>query len=555
MRRNKMSRGQQFRSIEKPKLRRSKQDRSHEKRFSQDPFYLTPILYEECIPGENWKFGNEIVIRCNPLIAPIMHEINVYVHYYFVPYRLLWDKWEDFITGGRNGTFNEPLPSWRLSLEQPGININSCNNGSLYDFLYGHTNDDWHNFKKLPNIFGLRAYNLIWNEYYRDQNIIEEVDLDKINYGDTSGTDHKKGFRRRSWEKDYFTSALPWQQRGIAPALPIKGQIGIDDINSLTEQVMGVRNGVNMLGLTSQTTDLQQRLGAGTARTGTVASIPAISALDISSDTQAALKRWLGQIKINLNDAITFGVSELRLATQIQLFLERMARGGARYTEYLTSMFGVNAGDDRLQRPEYIGGSKTPIIISEVLQTSSSDTTSPQGNMAGHGLSADRTYINNYFIREWGCIMGLMSIMPRTMYQQGLDRKHAEDRTRFDFYHPLFANLSEQAIYSWEIYNHTTAPDSIFGYIPRYDEYRYARNTVHGLMRDDFAHWHMGRIFQTAPALNPSFLYPYKDEIQNLKRVLQVPTEDMFMISFGNKLHVTSPMPWRASPGRLDHQY
>ena len=302
---------------------------------------------------------------------------------------------------------------------------------------------------------------MIFNEYYRDETIQPPALL-------TSET-----LKPRNWEKDYFTSSLLWQQRGTAPALPIAG------IAHAVWPANGTGTGVPM-----------QSVYNGSWK-----------------PYDSATKGLLENNTIDLSTATTFNVADLRLAFQIQKWMERNARAGARYTESLQAHFGVSPRDERLQRPEYIGGSKTPVIVSEVLQTSSTDATSPQGNMAGHGVSVASTFCGKYRATEHGLIMGIMSIMPRTMYQQGMDRQWLR-RSRYDFYFPEFANLSEQAILNCELYatSNEATNKAIFGYQGRYDEMRTKRNMVCGQMRSTFDYWHLGRIFSTAPALNSTFL-------------------------------------------------
>ena len=504
--------GAQFKHVKNPFIRRNKFDLSHERRMSADMFLLTPVLCDMVIPGDKWRIGNEIVIRMNPLVAPIMHQINVFVHYYFVPFRLLWEYWEDFITGGRDGKFTADLPLW--SNGSRGI-------GSLWDYCGFNTLNPGQSVIRNPLVFPRRAYNMIYNEYYRDPNITDPVDLDWINL-------ETADLHVRCWEKDYFTSMLPWQQRGDPPALPISG-------TSSAVFPMPFNDGTGFaLG------NIGVSPGGGNRFYGRDASVASI------------LRNALNNNTVNLSNASTFDVSDLRLAFQIQRFLERNARTGSRYVEFLRAHFPAAPRDDRLQRPEYIGGSKTPIVVSEVLQTSESQST-PQGNMSGHGLSADRTYINTYNPQEDGVIMGIMSIMPRTMYSQGIDRVWLKE-TKYDWYFPEFANLSEQAVYTEELYNFGPPPiDKVVGYQGRYDEYRYKRNTVHGLFRTDFKHWHLGREFANAPTLNVDLVRPNASERNSMKRILAVPSEPMFLITFGNRLHVTRPMPFMAEPGLIDH--
>ena len=481
---------------------RSVFDLSYDKKMTADMGYLYPIMCDEVVPGDKFEIGNEIVIRFQPLVAPVLHEINSYVHYYFVPYRLLDDTWEDFITGGVEGDSVAVLPRWDPT---------SYGVGSLWDYL---------GFPaaikptgRLPLDYPRRAYNLIYNEYYRDETLVDEVALTNEN------------ILKRAWEKDYFTSALPWQQRGTAPALPISG---------MSNAVFG------------------DMIVAAAAQGGTL-TVPntvndgRIFVPNLQSATN--LRAALNTNTVDLSEATTFDVADLRLAFQIQKWLERNARAGVRYTEFLGAHFGVHPRDDRLQRPEYLGGSKNPVIISEVLQTSSTDAESPQGNLAGHGISVGQTFCASYFAQEFGLIMGIMSVMPKPAYQQGIDRQWLR-QTKYDFYFPEFANLSEQAIERVELYASAVEAENktIFGYQGRYDEMRVKRNMVCSLMRTDFNYWHMGRIFASAPALNETFI-----DCDATKRIFAVPSEPGLIIDVGNRIRAIRPMPIQSEPGLIDH--
>ena len=261
--------------------------------------------------------------------------------------------------------------------------------------------------------------------------------------------------------------------------------------------------------------------------------------------------------RVDLSTASTFNVSDLRLAFQIQKWMERNARAGARYTESLKAHFGVSNGDDRLQRPEYIGGCKFPIIVSEVVQTSSTVAGSPQGKLAGKGLTAGGQEAGRYNCTEHGWIIGIMSIMPVAMYSQGIDRQYLR-RSRYDYYTPEFANLSEQAIERAEIYASGVEAENrtIFGYQGRFDEMRTKRNMVTGLFRTDYDYWHLGREFSAAPELNENFLVmdsktggaanPYK-------RIFAVPSEPGFIAHITNVVKAIRPMPIQSEPGLIDH--
>lgn len=489
--------------------RRSMFDLSYRKTFTCDMGQLIPIVCDEVVPGDLFEMGNEIIIRYQPLVAPILHEVNVFTHYFFVPYRILWDDWEEFITGGANGQSVAVLPRWEPT---------DTTEGSLWDFMglpVGVDPDDAY-----PVDFIRRAYNRIYNEYYRDENLQAEI------------LETSEVIKNRDWEKDYFTSALPWQQRGIAPALPISG---------LTSAVFD--HNVSLVYPSYQ---------AGNAH---VLQSNSVSNFPFDLETEEALSAGvapksggLDDNMVDLSSATTFNVSDLRLAFQIQKWMERNARAGVRYTEFLKAHYGVSPRDDRLQRPEYIGGSKSPVMVSEVLQTSETDG-SPQGTIAGHGLSADKSYIAKYHAKEFGVIVGLMSVMPRSAYQQGIDRQWLR-RSRYDFYSPEFANLSEQGIEQAEIYatNIDKENRGIFGFQGRYDEMRYKRSMVCSGMRSTFDYWHLGRIFTAAPELNDVFV-----ECNPSKRIFAVQNEPGIIANVGNIIRALRPMPIMSDPGFIDH--
>ncbi len=502
----------QFQHIGAAKVGRSMFDLSYEKKFTCDMGQLIPVMCDEVVPGDIFNISNRMLVRMQPMVAPVMHEINAYVHYFFVPYRLLWSHWEEFITGGVNGP-QDPDVSPAMLKFKPDPNPAK---GSFWDYIgfpVGVVPDDEH----LPVAFPVLAYFHIWDEYYRDETLQTELaaGLPSTATGVVALADYgtSTSIKNRNWEKDYFTAALPWQQRGVAPALPISG---------LTSAVFAEASGANLF-------DLQGN-----------------SVAKVSGTT------WTQQVldnnTVDLSGATTFNVADMRLAFQVQRWLERNARAGARYTESLRAHFGVAPKDERLQRPEYIGGSKTPIIISEVLQTSETATT-PQGTLAGHGITADMRHIGKYRVQEYGLIMGIMSIMPRAVYQQGIDRQWLR-RTKYDFYFPEFANLSEQAIERAEIYTSANQAQNstIFGYQGRYDEMRVKRNMVVSEMRDTFDYWHLSRQFSAAPELNTTFVTctPRKD-------IFAVNTDPGFIVSFGNIIKAVRPMPIMANPGLIDH--
>lgn len=507
----------QFESVKSARPGRSVFDLSYSKLLTCDMGQLIPVMCDEMVPGDLFNVGNEMVIRYQPLVAPILHQVWVFIHTFFVPYRLLWDQWEDFITRGITGNLEPALPTW--SPTSNGI-------GSLWDYLGFPTGVV--PTGALPLDFPRRAYNLIYNEYYRDETLISEVAA-------TNET-----ILRRAWAKDYFTSALPWQQRGTAPALPISGSSSAEWSAAIDAMLYpnSLVGGANK----------QIQNGSAGAAQSTI-ELADGSNWPSSQDLKARLTTaQLNSNTVDLSDASTFDVADLRLAFQLQKWMERNARSGARYVEFLKAQYGTAPTDDRLQRPEYVGGAKVPVIVSEVLQTGETATT-PQGNMAGHGLVADMSYIGKYHAQEFGLIMSIMSVIPEAMYQQGIDRQWLR-RSNWDFYNPSFANLSEQAIERAEIYASGVEAENrtIFGYQGRYDEMRVKRNMVCGQMRDTFDYWHLGRQFGSAPTLNQAFIECNPD-----KRIFADQADPGLIVSIGNKIKAIRPMPVIAEPGLIDH--
>ena len=473
-------------------------DLSYEKKLTCDMGQLIPVMCDEAVPGDVFEIANQAVIRFQPLVAPVLHEINMYVHYYFVPYRILWDDWEDFISGGVTGDYSVEPPTWEPT-SAPAI-------GSLWDYFGFPTG--LLPAGAFPLDFPRRAYNTVYNEYYRDETLITEVAL------------NNETVLNRCWEKDYFTSSLPWQQRGTAPALPISG-----------------------------TTAAVFKAGSQNSLSGM--DFSKISQYGAVDGVSVFAKQALDFNTVDLSSATTFDIADLRLAFQIQKWMERNARSGARYTEFLQAHFGVSPRDDRLQRPEYIGGTKAPIIISEVLKTSSTDATSAQGNLAGHGIAVSDQFAGKYRVQEYGLIIGIMSVMPRSAYQQGINRQWLR-KTKYDFFFPEFANLSEQAIENAEICATTSSAHNtgLFGYQGRYDEMRVKQSMVCGQMRDTFDYWHLGRQFDVAspPALNQTFV-----TCNPTKRIFAVESEPGLVVQFGNVIRAYRPLPLIAEPGLIDH--
>lgn len=456
----------QFTSVQVQRPRGNWFDLSHDVKFTSKMGQLTPILVQECIPGDVFKGSSENLIRFAPLVAPVMHSIAVYTHYFFVPNRLIWPNWEKFITAN-NGSNNIPAT--------PTFTIQNPAKGTIADYFGLPIDHPLESISAIPHA----AYNLIYNEYYRDQNLQAEI---PYVVSDGEQIFHEFHLDRepfnRAWQHDYFTSALPFAQKGEAVQIPLAG------LNDVRVYRQDPDSGSTTWDSdpSGSTTIVQNRNEQAGTQTG-----------QLWADTSSMAA-----------DAAT--INDLRRAFRLQEWLEKMARGGSRYIEQIYVHFGVKSSDARLQRPEFLGGARAPVIISEVLQTSESAET-PQATMAGHALSAGSGRRFNYRCEEHGYIIGIQSIMPTTAYQQGLPR-HFSRKSHLDYAWPSFAHIGEQEILNKELYNDSSdgKNDEVFGYIPRYSEYRYTPSRVAGEFRDTLAFWHLGRIFENRPNLNADFI-------------------------------------------------
>lgn len=498
-------------------------DLSHENKLTCEMGKLVPILCEEILPGDTFRVSTDMVVRMAPMLAPIMHNVNVYTHFFFVPNRLIFDKWEDFITGGKNG--DDATVSPYITTPSGGFAV-----GSLADYLGVPTGVAGVQVSALP----FRAYNKIYNDYYRDENLQDEIVLST---GAGSDTTTVTDLQTRCWQHDFFTSALPWTQRSSTGAVkvPLGGEVpvvGSSDspysssypiYDGLVNKSLGVRAGPN--------------------------NNTAIGFYDTSSSIVLPSSFSLG-LKVDLGDATSGDINDIRYAFQVQRFLEKMARGGARYAEVILSHFAVKSSDARLQRAEYLGGGRSPVAISDVLQTSADDNQpTPLATMAGHGYSAQRSHQFKRFFEEHGFLIGIMSIMPRSTYQQGLAKKWTRE-TRFSYYWPVFSHLGEQAIHNREIYLQGTSDDEgIFGYQPRYEEYRRHYSEVHGDFRDSLDFWHLGRIFTQLPVLNEDFVKCNPDN-----RIFAVQSDvDHLWVDIYHNIKALRPIPKYGDPGYIDH--
>lgn len=524
-----------FSKIKVTRPRANKFDLSHERKFSMQMGNLVPCFVQEMLPGDQFRVSSEMLVRLAPMLAPVMHRMSVYVHFFKVPNRLIWDEWQDFITGGRLGT-SAPVAPYLLIDESDGDSAHAWfGESSLADYLGFPSLGDaasWVNPVRLSAL-PFRAYSLIYDEYYRDQNVTASIDVPKTSGQVLSAEqDIIMELRKRAWEKDYFTSCLPWAQRGDQVLIPLEAEVTYLD-NSLVK-----------------------RADTGAAITGdTLAGTSA----SFSPAGELRQKQSLGTdtsgIRIENIDGITNAVvtiNDLRTSVQIQKWLEANARGGSRYVELMLVHFGVKSSDARQQRPEFLGGGRANVVVSEVLSTAQFEGATedlPQGNMAGHGVAVGQANGFSTYCEEHGWIIGICSFLPRTAYQQGIPRQFTRF-DKYDYYWREFAHLGEQGVLNKELYYdpESAVPgqaDAVFGYQSRYSEYKYAPSTVHGAFRTSLAHWHQGRIFNASPALNQEFV-----ESDPSKRIFAVSSgevEDLY-VQLYNRVDALRLMPYFGTP-------
>lgn len=491
----------------------------HDHKLTCDMGQLVPILCKEIIPGDIFRCKANVIMRLIPQLAPFMHQVNMYVHYFYVPSRLIKDNWEKFITRGFSG--NEAVP-WSY-IKAPADGFKKY---SLADYFGLSIN--------VPNVVvdagPFRAYAMIINEWYINENLQKYIEFDK---GDGLDTKTPTDCKYRNWMNDYFTGCLPWAQRGDPVYLPLG-----------TDAPLVVGDQVDTVSLAKT----PEQLTKGT-------ELAAVSYTPGGSFVADALGAATGgstsgvKIVADLSKATAATVNSVRVAFQVQKWMERNARGGVRYVEYLLSHFGEKSSDARLQRPEYLGGGKSRLFTSEVLQTSSTDSISPQGNMSGYTMSMQNTMSFTRKFEEFGYVIGLLSVMPKTQYQQGIERMWTR-KTALDYYDPLFAHLGQQAVLNKEIYAQGTEDDDkVFGFTDRYQELRTSYSYVSGDFRDDLDYWTMTRKFENLPQLNSDFVQA-KDVT---KRIFTVTNAQPCIVAVGFDIQALRKLPKHGTPGLIDH--
>lgn len=513
-----------FSQIPRADIQRSSFNRSHGYKTTLDSGYLVPFFVDEVLPGDTFNLKATLFGRLATPAVPFMDNMYLETFFFFVPNRLVWDNWQKF-----NGEQKNPGDSTDFLI--PTLEAGKHEVGSIADYFGIPTGVSLDKINALP----FRAYNLIYNEWFRDENLQDSLEVPT---GDGPDPINKYNLVRRGKRHDYFTSCLPWPQKGPGVELPLGSTANLNGTLSVPggSYTLNVNNNGNSL---SHNPNWTWQNGSSVNPTITVPT----NRIDMSKSG----------VTVDLSSATAITINSLRQAFQLQKLYERDARGGTRYTEILRAHFGVISPDARLQRPEYLGGSSTRININPVQQTSATDTTSPQGNLAAYGVLGDKV---NGFMKsfvEHGYIIGLVNVRADLTYQQGLNRMWSR-QTRFDYYWPALAHLGEQAVLNKEIYAQgTSKDDEVFGYQERWAEYRYFPSQITGKFRSTYTQsldvWHLAQEFAELPKLNSEFIM----DNPPVARVLAVQNEPQILLDCYFSLSCVRPMPIYSVPGLVDH--
>lgn len=547
-------------------------DLSFPAQFSCNPCKLVPNYYEEVYPGDHIRCYDENITKLAPLVGPVYGFFDIYQWYFFVPFRLVYKDWQNYITGGKYGN-DSPNQDGSSPYVKPYVMLTNPSHKSLAAYFGmaskqtypGGTTYSPGTYK--VDAMPFRAYQLIWNEWFRNENLQDEVEI-SLN-GGLDNTINTSDLLSKNWERDRYTSSLPWQQRGDPTYLPLDVEAPVYGFDN---KPIGIKyydgTGVKFAQLMcssekdySNGTNVGTNVGVSTsADNNAFINSQFTHAMDGSIDYSRGYGIGLANkgaalnsnIYADLTQATAVTVDQVRTAFQIQLFLYNSGRRGYRYVEQILSLFGVRAPDASLQRPEFIGGYRIPLNVSEVIQTSATTNDSPQGNVSGLGRGWARKLGFNKKFNEYGMVIGLYCMMPKTLYNgQGIPKVFTRE-TKYDYLCPPLAHLSMDAVKNKELFvTGTSATDeAVFGYQDRYDELRHRVGTIAGDFLTSLNFWTNSRIFANTPALNSDFVTASMD-YRNF--AVTDSSVDHLWVTTYHDVRAVRPLPKHGNPGLIDH--